>query len=494
MTNSRDATTESLSRARAERVANQLGFDVSTDVLDEACDVATALVTETESAYAQAQTQDSDGERANDEENALLDVYSIPRQRTTTGPIADYQIAVKDNLAVRDLEMTCGSKAFSTVPSFDATVVERLLDAGSELVGKANMDAFAFGPSGEFSDHGRIDNPVASGHVVGGSSSGSGVAVAAGTVDLALGTDTGGSVRIPAACLGLVGAKPTYGLVPSDGLVHFAPSLDTTGPLTRDVETAATALGVIADQQKLASTPSQGGASLTAAVDVLNQDETLTIGLLEPFFDRSRSEVSSRVREASQQLPADAFSTKSVSVSKGWIEQAYLLAGSTEFAWYLRQSGVIRGDTAPPHEELRAAIASAKTTGLGAHVAERVLPAALSDTQTDGQAYAAARREAARFQGELEATFEDVDILVTPTIRTLPPERGRIKTTDEMMWLLGNTSPLNMTGHPAVTVPVGTAKGRPISVQVVAPQFHDARALHVAGAFEQQSGDTEESR
>jgi Asp-tRNA(Asn)/Glu-tRNA(Gln) amidotransferase A subunit family amidase len=387
--------------------------------------------------------------------------------------------------------MTCGSKAFGTVPSFDATVVDRLLDAGGEIVGKANMDAFAFGPSGEFSDYGRVDNPVAPGHVAGGSSSGSGAAVAAGTVDLALGTDTGGSVRIPAACMGLVGAKPTYGLVPSDGLVHFAPSLDTTGPLTREVETAATALGIIADQQKLEATPSQGAASLTAAVDAPPRDETLTIGLLEPFFDRSRGQVASRVREAAQQLPEDAFSTKSVSVSMGWIERAYLLTGGTEFAWYLRQSGVIRGDTAPPREELRAAIASAKTAGLGTHVAERVLPAALSDAQTDGRAYAAARREAARFRRELEATFEDVDVLVTPTIRTLPPERGRIETTDEMMWLLGNTSPTNMTGHPAVTVPVGTAEGRPISAQVIAPRFRDARALHVAGAFERQAGDTE---
>lgn len=461
-------------------VANRLGFAVSDDVLRDVCEASTAFLDQTAKADTEARARESTGRQSDDGENALLDVYETPRQRVETGPLAGQRVAVKDNLAAQDLTMTCGSRVFKTVPTFDALVVDRLLDAGASLVGKANMDAFAFGPSGEFTDFDPVENPVAPDRVPGGSSSGSGAAVAAGTVDVTLGTDTGGSVRIPAACTGIVGVKPTHGLVPGDGLIHFAPSLDTTGPLARDVETAAAALGAIANGDSFRRQWTETDASLVDAVK--SRDESLTVGLLKPFFEKSADGVAESVREATRGL--DEVTVTSVTVPTGWIERAYMATGSTEFAWYLRQRGVVHGDAPLPHEELQAALSDAVEEGLGTHIARRVLPSAVCDDVTGGQVYAAAQREAKRFREALAGAFEDVDILVTPTIRTLPPERGRIETTEEMQWLLGNTSPVNMAGHPAVTVPVDREEGLPISAQLIAPDFREVDALRVAQMLE----------
>lgn len=480
MTDSGDPSPAEITLERARDVARQLGFAVSEDVLRDVRDASAAFLDESGEYGRDGESRASTGREADDAENALLDIYEVPRQRTETGPLAGTRVAVKDNLAVRDLRMTCGAEAFETVPSFDAAVVGRLLDAGAEIVGKANMDAFAFGPSGEFTDYEPVQNPVAPERVPGGSSSGSGAAVAAGTVDVALGTDTGGSVRIPAACTGVVGVKPTHGLVPGDGLIHFAPSLDTTGPLARDVETAAAALDAIADDEAFRGRPAEPNASLSDALDA--EGRNLTVGLLEPFFEKSRDRVAAGVREASQRL--DGVTVTSITVPTGWIERAYMATGATEFAWYLRQSGVIHGNAPLPREELRAALADAKSDGLGTHVAQRVLPSALCDAASDGQVYAAAQREANRFREALSGAFDDVDVMLLPTIRTLPPERGRIETTEEMQWLLGNTSPVNMAGLPAVTVPVDTEAGLPISAQVIAPDYREADALSVARMLE----------
>lgn len=469
------AESDAVTLEQVSDLAAQLGFAVSDDVLEEIRDAAAALIDETEAPDAGSGAAESTGHRSDDPENALLDVYETPRRRTDAGPLAGQRVAVKDNLAARDLRMTCGSAAFDVVPSFDAAVVDRLLDAGAALVGKANMDAFAFGPSGEFTDFDPVENPVDPERVPGGSSSGSGAAVAAGTVDVALGTDTGGSVRIPAACTGVVGVKPTHGLVPGDGLIHFAPSLDTTGPLARDVSTAAAALEAIADDDSFRGEWTETDATLAEAVE--SGDEDLTVGLLEPFFERSGDRVAERVRSAADRLDAEVTS---VTPDAGWIERAYLATGSTEFAWYLRQRGVLHGDAPLPHEELQAALADAVGSGLGPHVAKRVLPSAVCDDATDGSVYAAAQREAERFSGALADAFDDVDVLVTPTIRRLPPERGRIETTEEMQWLLGNTSPVNMAGLPAVTVPVDEADGLPVSAQAIAPEFREVDALRVA--------------
>ncbi|PSP41327.1 hypothetical protein BRC68_15100 [Halobacteriales archaeon QH_6_64_20] len=182
-----------------------------------------------------------------DPHNAWLRRFDL-RRPDREGVLDALSVAVKNNMSTRGVELTCGSKAFEgTVAGAHAEVVDRLLDAGGRIVGATNMDELAFGPTSETSAFGPTTNPADADHVAGGSSSGSAAAVAAGDVDLALGSDTGGSVRIPASYCGIVGHKPTYGLVPRRGFVALAYSMDHIGPLAKDVETAARGLDAIAD-------------------------------------------------------------------------------------------------------------------------------------------------------------------------------------------------------------------------------------------------------
>ena len=385
-------------------------------------------------------------------------------------------MAVKDNVAVDGLAMTCGSAELRFDPGTDAVLVERLLDEGAAIVGKTNQDAFAFGPSGEFSDFDAVTNPVDADRVPGGSSSGSGAAVAAGTVDIALGSDTGGSVRIPAACCGVVGAKPTHGLVPRHGFVGFAPSLDTVGPLARSVEDATAALAAMAGPDRRDPTASE--RRLAPVDDDVAGNGTLTVGLPAPFFDRSDDAVADAVRAAVD--GAANVRTAPITLEMGAVEQAYFLVGATEFVWYLDQSGTVRGQGTDYTGAIHNALAAVTDSDLGSHVARRLLPAALLDERTDGRAYLAARREALRFVDRVEEAFRSVDALVMPTIRTLPPRHDRMDTTADMLTLLGNTAPFNLARTPAVSVPVDTVDGLPVSAQVVTPRFEDLRALAVA--------------
>ncbi|MFB6304911.1 MAG: amidase, partial [Haloferacaceae archaeon] len=222
-----------------------------------------------------------------DRYNAWLRRFDL-RRPGADGALSGLDVAVKDNTCVRGVEMTCGSRALEGfAPAGHAAVVDRILDAGGRVVGKTNMDELAFGPTSETSAYGATLNPRDDGHVAGGSSSGSAAAVAAGEVDLALGTDTGGSVRIPASYCGIVGLKPTYGLVSLHGIVELAYSMDHAGPLARDVETAALGLDAFADDP-----PATGDSYAGRVGDVAPED--LTVGVSEAFY---RTHVSAAVEE-----------------------------------------------------------------------------------------------------------------------------------------------------------------------------------------------------
>ncbi|MFC6993448.1 amidase [Haladaptatus sp. GCM10025707] len=460
--------------------AARFDFALADEIL---ADLVTAALAEADLADDRAPPAGTDrGHSSADDENAMLAVYDEPRLETPDGPLAGLTVAVKDNIAVADLEMTCGSASYSVIPSFDATVIERLLAAGAVLVGKTNMEPFAMGPTGEFSDFGHVTNPTAPDHVAGGSSSGSGAAVAAGTVDVALGSDTGGSIRIPAACCGVVGAKPSHRLVPRYGFVDFAPSLDTIGPLTRDVRTAARALEAMAGPDP--RDPTCARATLEGVGDTVADFEGLTVGLPDTGFDRADDAVADAVREVASRLDAVGVETTPVSLDLN-LEVTYLNIGSAEFSWLLAGDGVVRGFGSGYSEQLRAAFEAARERGLGDHVARRILPPAFLDAKTNGRAYAKARRAGIDFGERLTATFADVDALVMPTLRTLPPAVGETTTRADLLPLIGNTAPFNIAGTPAVSVPVETVDGRPVCAQAVAPQFDDATALRVAAALEQ---------
>lgn len=423
----------------------------------------------------------SRGVRADDEYNALLEIYEEPRQRVSDGLLADLSIVVKDNVAVEGLTMTCGSSAFETVPDHDATVVDRLLDAGGRLVGKANMDAFAFGPGGLWSEFGRVRNPLSKDRIPGGTSSGSGVAVAAGLADAALGTDTGGSVRSPAACCGIVGIKPTHGLVPRYGLVENVPSADTIGPLARDVETAARVLEAIRGPDFRDPTASAADAPpMHRGIDGF---EAPNVAVLE----LGPHDVSEPVTEAIAELTADLEARTDaevdpVSLEMEAVEEAYSVISGAEFAWLLRQSFAHRGGV-QTHPEMTALIDGGLFND---HVASRVLPGAYLDTVSDGRAYALAQEQVTAFGRDLDALFEEFDLLLTPTLRTLPPEPAQLRST-EGGFKYTIAKQFSLVGVPAVSVPFAEREGLPISAQVLAPEFEDRTAIEGARLIERLS-------
>lgn len=468
-------STKDIERMRI--IAERLRFDLDESLLEQCVDTASELgetVNDLDADSSVDTTLSPDVEATGDHYEFLA-TYDEPRQDQETGPLADLRVVLKDNIAVANLELTCGSDRVAVTPETDAVVTERLLDAGAAVVGKANMDAFGFGPSGEFSDYGSVTNPYATDRIPGGSSSGSGAAVAGGAVDVALGSDTGGSVRIPAACCGIVGAKPTHGLVPRHGFVSFAPSLDTIGPLARDVETAARTLATLAGPDARDPTVSERG--LPSFEDEFSLNEDATVGVPEEFFEVSDNEVAAPVREAVAAADVDVVEC---SLPRGAIEQAYFLVGATEFVWYLDQTGVIRGQGSDYTPAVRALLAAVKDADLGDHIARRLLAAAYLDAETDGESYRAARQEVLAFKRRLTSVLDDVDALVMPTIRTLPPEHGQMETTEDMLALLGNTAPFNLAGNPAISIPVASVQGLPVSAQVVGSRFDDLRTLAIS--------------
>lgn len=469
-------------------LGRELSFSTDDETLASVREIVDGIEPQLEELVPETEPNESVGSFSDDEYNALLDAYEEPRSESDTGPLAGLEFAVKDCIALADLEMTCGVEAFSYVPSTDAVVAERLLEAGADAVGKANMEPFAFGPTGEHSEYGAPTNPVAPDRVPGGSSSGSAAAVAGGLVDFALGTDTGGSVRLPAACCGLVGIKPTHSLVPRHGFVDLVPWTDTIGPLARDVETAAAVLETMAghDVRDPASSHVDVG-SLTDGLDDPDGDG-LTIGLVESLVDAADSEVAEPVVDAAEGLAEEYdVSLERVTVDLSEISKAYpLLVG--DFSWVIRQRGIIRGEGTGYQEEWRAALASfLEDHEFNEYITSRALPSAYLDQQTDGRSYVALRQRAIEFQKQLADVFADVDLLVTPTTRIVPPEYETIGVYKDSLGMTGNTVPFSFAQTPAVTVPVDNVGGVPISAQVVAPKFEDGQALCGARLIERLS-------
>ncbi len=473
-------TTDELSEFGAE-----MAFATDEETLRSVLEIIESIEEQVDELVVEADSSESVGSFSEDEYNALLDVYDEPRSESDTGPLAGLEFAAKDCIAVRDLKMTCGVEGFSHVPSSDAVVIERLLDAGADAVGKANMEAFAFGPTGEHSEYGTPTNPAAPDRVPGGSSSGSAAAVAGGLVDFALGTDTGGSVRLPAACCGLIGIKPTHSLVPRHGFVDLVPWTDTIGPLARDVATAAAVLETMAGHD--VRDPSSSHVDIGSLTDGLEapNGEGLTIGLVDSLVDAADGAVASSTVEIADRLATETDATiENVSVDLSEISAAYpLLVG--DFAWLIRQRGIVRGQGTGYEEGWRAAFSAfLETDEFNEYITSRALPAAFLDAETEGQAYVALRRRAIEFQQQLADVFTDVDLLLTPTTRIVPPEHGTIGVYKDSLGLTGNTVPFSFAQTPAVTVPVDDVDGVPVSAQVVAPKFEDGLAIRGARLIE----------
>lgn len=394
------------------------------------------------------------------------------------GPLADLDVGVKDNIAVAGVPMTCGSASVEVTPERSATVVSRLIDAGATITGVTNMDEFAYGSTGEYCAHGRVVNPNAEGHVPGGSSSGSAAAVAAGLVEVGLGSDTGGSLRMPAAFSGVVGFKPTYRAVSREGFVGLAPSLDHVGVLSNTVSNAARALEVMNGPDPL--DPSTLGHSpetdIASAVDESVEGDT--VGVIEQGMAVADDGVRETVEAAVSALESAGVTIERVSVpSMSEMLPLFSHITGAEFAGLLAANGLIYGAGTGYRESIRAALAEATEQGeYGGRVREMAVVNQVVRERTGGDLYVRTWELRRALLTEVRRALDSVDALVCPTMPMTAPAYGAVGEADSVPMTLANTAPFDMTGHPAMSVPYGSVDGLPVGVQIVG-RWDDERTV-----------------
>ncbi len=404
------------------------------------------------------------------------------------GPLAGVPVALKDNLCTRGVPTTCSSRILDGWrPPYDATVVARLREAGAVVVGKTNMDEFAMGSSTENSAFGPTRNPHDSTRVPGGSSGGSAAAVAAGFAVLALGSDTGGSIRQPAALCGVVGVKPTYGLVSRYGLVAFASSLDQIGPFATDVADAALALEVIAGHDRADST-SIPHASPSLSDVLLRGVDGLRIGVIRELVEGVDPDVGTRLSEAAAALEAAGAKVDEASVPTTTLGlSAYYVLATAEASSNLARYDGVRYGLRVDGDDITAMYGATRAAGLGAEVKRRIMLGtyALSAGYYDAY-YGQAQRARTLILRDFEAAYASYDLLLAPTTPTTAFELGA-KTADPLTMYLSDvcTIPSNLAGHPAMSVPYGRGDdGLPIGVQLLAPALGEATMFRAAAALE----------
>jgi aspartyl-tRNA(Asn)/glutamyl-tRNA(Gln) amidotransferase subunit A len=406
------------------------------------------------------------------------------------GLLAGVPIALKDNLCTRGVPTTCSSRILEGwLPPYDATAVTRLRRAGAIVVGKTNLDEFAMGSSTENSAFGPTRNPHDPSRVPGGSSGGSAAAVAAGFAALALGTDTGGSIRQPAGLCGVVGAKPTYGLVSRYGLIAFASSLDQIGPLATTVADAAALLDAIAGHDPLDSTSLQGDApSASLALD--EGVDGLRVGVVSELINAEgiAPEVVSRVRAAAEGLAGEGAKVDEVSVPAAiYGLSAYYLIAPAEASSNLARYDGVRYGLRKPGRDILEMYCSTRAAGFGPEVKRRIMLGtyALSAGYYDAY-YGKAQQVRTLIIRDFDAAYESFDVLLAPTTPTTAFELGA-KTADPLSMYLSDvcTIPSNLAGHPGVSVPFGSGEdGLPLGVQVLAPALGETVMFRVASALE----------
>ena len=413
------------------------------------------------------------------------------------GPLAAVPLAVKDVLAVRGRATTCGSRFLADFhPPYDATCVARMKAAGAVIVGKTNMDEFAMGSSTEHSAFGPTRNPWDLERVPGGSSGGSAAAVAGRQVPLALGTDTGGSIRQPAAFSGTVGLKPTYGRVSRFGLVAFASSLDQAGPLCRSVRDAATALAVIAGRDARDMTASGQGAEdlATGPAGKGRPLASLRVGVPGEFFATGLDpEIDAAVKRCLRLMEGEGARVVPVSIPslRYAIATYYIIATAEASSNLARYDGVRYGLRDREAGTLAAMYDGTRAAGFGPEVKRRIMLGTyvLSAGYHDAY-YLKAMRARAIIRRELETAFAACDILVAPTTPTTAFRLGE-KLDDPLAMYLADifTVTANLAGLPALSLPCGfSSAGLPIGCQIMGRHFEEATILSAAATLEASLG------
>jgi aspartyl-tRNA(Asn)/glutamyl-tRNA(Gln) amidotransferase subunit A len=414
------------------------------------------------------------------------------------GPLAGKTVAVKDNISTEGVETTCGSKMLKGyVPPYDATVVERLKAAGATINGKANMDEFGMGTTTETSHFGATLNPVDTDRVPGGSSGGSAAAVAAAEADIALGTDTGGSIRAPAAFCGVVGIKPTYGLVSRYGLVAYANSLEQIGPIAPTVKEAAGLLDVISGPDENDATTVAEGENSNYAAAADGDVEGMTIGVPVELVEGADEGVVETFWDAITELEDQG--AEYVEVSMPSVEKAvaayYVIATSEASSNLARFDGTRYGLNVTDVEgagdlaeegNWNEAFAKAREDGFGPEVKRRILLGtfALSAGYHD-KYYAKAQDARAWIKQDFDDSLSEADVLASPTMPVPPFELGEGLEDPRTMYLAdANTVPVNLADLPAISVPAGTSEGLPVGMQLIGPKYGEKTIVRAASALE----------
>jgi len=415
-------------------------------------------------------------------------------QGADDGPLAGYDVGLKDSVSVAGVEMTLGSKLFEGyVPSVDATIVTRLLDAGGTVTAKLNMEDMALSGSGELSATGPVLNPRDDDYIAGGSSSGSAAAVASGAVDVAIGGDQGGSIRIPAAWSGIVGHKPTHGLVPYTGVAGLGRSFDHVGPMCSSVADCARVLEVIAGADGL--DPRQGATIPTDEyTDALGTDAAdVTVGVLEEGFGHEQSEagVDGTVREALATFEAAGAEVREVSVPMHLDGLPIWNAiGLEEIAATVEAECVGHYAGGFYDTQFADAFGRARRAQADDYVATMKLTLVAGQYLADqyrGHYYAKGQNLSRQLAAAYDEALADVDVLAMPTTPQTAhehdPDLSRVEAIDRALDMLPNTAPFDNTGHPAISVPAGTDDGLPVGTMFVGEAFDDETVLGVADAF-----------
>ncbi|GAA4879882.1 amidase [Actinomycetospora straminea] len=495
-------------RAALGAVAEHYGLGLSGDEIDEYAPVVQGLLGSwnaveelyrAEAAPSAPQRAWSRPETGENPYNAWYVTTSITG--SSSGPLAGRTVAVKDNTAVAGVPMTNGSALVEGyVPAEDATIVTRLLEAGATIAGKAVCEDLCFSGASITASTGHVENPWDTTRTAGASSSGSGALVAGGHVDMATGGDQGGSIRIPAANCGLVGHKPTWGLVPYTGAFPIEATVDHVGPMTRTVHDAALMLSVIAGRdgrdprQPADLVPDDYLAALDAGA------RGLRVGVVREGFGRDESEpaVDDTVRTAVTALADAGMQVSEVSVPwhlhgpRIWDVIASEGACSQmidNFGYGLNW----KGHYDPELMDHFGARWAEDGTRFAVTVTLVLLAGRYGLQTGHGRYYAMAQNLAPKLAGAYDAALADVDLLVMPTLPLRPTVRPAADARPpeilaRALEMLGNTCPFDVTGHPAISVPAGLADGLPVGMMLVGRPFEDATVLRAAHAFEQAVG------
>ena len=410
-----------------------------------------------------------------------------------TSEYAGIPIGIKDNMCTKGVKTTCSSKMLENfVAPYDATAVEKLNEENLINLGKLNMDEFAMGASTEYSTFKKTANPWDLNRVPGGSSGGSAAAVAAGLVPWALGSDTGGSIRQPASFCGVVGLKPTYGLVSRYGLVAFASSLDQIGPITKDVEDAAILLNMIAGHDEKDTTSIKiEKKDYTKALK--NDVKGLRIGIPKEYYGEGiNSEVKEALEKAIEEYKAMGATVEefSLPIAEYALATYYIIACAEASSNLGRFDGIRYGYRTENFENLRDIFINSRTEGFGAEVKRRIILGTyvLSSGYYDAY-YKKAQQVRTLVKNEFDKAFEKYDVLITPTSPTTAFNIGQRSNNPLEMYLADIcTVSVNIAGLPGISVPCGVdSEGMPIGMQIIGKHFDEETILNDAYTYEQHT-------